>query len=113
MKGKTLMSSFLLVQTSIDSEEGAQKIADTVVSKRLGACCWIYGPISSTYWWKNKIEQNREWVCQIKTRDEVYDDLEQAIKEIHPYEEPEIVAIPISVGSQSFLHWIASETSEK
>ncbi len=107
------MSEFILVHTSIDSKDGAQKIADLVVSKRLAACCWISGPITSTYWWKRKMEQAEEWVCQIKTRQELYSDLEQAIKNIHPYEEPEIVAIPILLGSQSFLDWIIAETQAK
>ena len=107
------MTEFILVHTSIDSKEGAQKIADLVVSKRLAACCWISGPITSTYWWKGKMEQAEEWVCQIKTRQELYSDLEQAIKNIHPYEEPEIVAIPILMGSQSFLDWIIAETQAK
>jgi periplasmic divalent cation tolerance protein len=107
------MSEFILVHTSIDSKDGAQKIADLVVSKRLAACCWISGPITSTYWWKGKMEQAEEWVCQIKTRQELYSDLEQAIKNIHPYEEPEIVAIPILSGSQSFLDWIIAETQAK
>ncbi len=107
------MSEFILVHTSIDSKDGAQKIADLVVSKRLAACCWISGPITSTYWWKGKMEQAEEWVCQLKTRQELYSDLEQAIKNIHPYEEPEIVAIPILSGSQSFLDWIIAETQAK
>lgn len=107
------MGNFILVHTSIDSKDGAQKIADLVVSKRLGACCWISGPITSTYWWKGKMEQAEEWVCQIKTRQELYSDLEQAIKDIHPYEEPEIVAIPVLLGSQSFLDWITTETQAK
>jgi periplasmic divalent cation tolerance protein len=107
------MTEFILVHTSIDSKEGAQKIADLVVSKRLAACCWISGPITSTYWWKGKMEQAEEWVCQIKTRQELYSDLELAIKNIHPYEEPEIVAIPILLGSQSFLDWITAETQTK
>jgi len=105
------MSDFLLVQTSIDTKDGAQKIADTMVSNRLAACCWIYGPIHSTYWWKGKIEQAEEWVCQFKTRSKIYNDLEKAIREMHPYEEPEIVATPIAVGSLSFLSWITRETS--
>jgi periplasmic divalent cation tolerance protein len=105
------MTDFILVQTSSDSRDGAQKIADAVVGKHLAACCWVSGPITSTYWWKGKIEQAQEWVCSFKTRNELYNNLEQAIREIHPYEIPEIVATPIISGSQNYLDWITSETT--
>lgn len=59
------------------------------------------------------MEQSEEWVCSIKTRRELYDELEQAIKEIHSYEEPAIVATPFVVGSQSYFDWIVSETERK
>ena len=106
------MSTFLLVQTSIDTKEGAQMLASAIVSKRLAACCWISGPISSTYWWKGNMEQAEEWVCQFKTHDELYEELERTIRAIHPYEVPEIVATPITAGSQNFLQWILDETGK-
>src|SRR5437660_1356211 len=102
--------SFILVHTSIDAKEKAQALADTIVSQRLAACCWISGPISSTYWWKGQQEHAEEWVCQFKTREELYEDLERVLKQLHSYEEPEIVATPIAMGSQSFLQWIGAET---
>lgn len=104
------MTDFLIVQTSIDSREGAQKIAQTVVSQHLAACCWVSGPITSTYWWKENLEQAEEWVCQIKTRQELYPEVEQSIKAVHTYEEPEIIATPISAGSRGYLAWIEQET---
>jgi periplasmic divalent cation tolerance protein len=110
-KGGKTMTDFIVVQTSSDSRDGAQKIADAVVGKHLAACCWVSGPITSTYWWKGKIEQAQEWVCSFKTRNELYNNLEQAIREIHPYEIPEIVATPIISGSQNYLDWITSETT--
>jgi periplasmic divalent cation tolerance protein len=105
------MTDFVIVQTSIDSQDGAQKIADAVVSKHLAACCWVSGPITSTYWWKENMEKAEEWVCQIKTRKELYADVEQAIKAAHTYEEPEIIATPIIAGSQGYLAWIEQETT--
>jgi periplasmic divalent cation tolerance protein len=101
---------FLLVQTSIDSEDAAQQLADTLVDQRLAACCWVSGPMRSTYWWKGVHERAQEWVCQFKTRKDLYPELEQAIKLHHSYEEPEIVALPIVAGSASFLAWIEKET---
>ncbi len=66
------MNEFIEVHTTIDTREGAQKIADTLVSKRLAACVQISGPISSTYWWDGKMEQAQEWVCTAKTRKDLY-----------------------------------------
>ncbi|HLI87759.1 MAG TPA: divalent-cation tolerance protein CutA [Ktedonobacteraceae bacterium] len=107
------MTDFLIVYTAIDSRDGAQKIAEAVVGQRLAACCWISGPITSTYWWKEQMEQAEEWVCQIKTRADLYAQVEQVIKTVHTYDEPEIIATPISAGSQSYLDWIAGETGKR
>jgi periplasmic divalent cation tolerance protein len=107
------MPECILVHTSIDSKDQAQQLADKIVQDRLAACCWISGPIESAYWWKGKFEHNQEWVCQFKTRKELYPALEKALKALHTYEEPEIVAIPISAGSQSFLNWIVAETKQE
>jgi periplasmic divalent cation tolerance protein len=106
------MTDFLIVQTAIDARAGAQKIAEAVVSQRLAACCWVSGPITSTYWWRGKMEQAEEWVCQIKTRADLYAQVEQIIRALHTYDEPEIIAMPISGGSQSYLAWIEQETKE-
>jgi periplasmic divalent cation tolerance protein len=104
------MNEFIEVHTTIDTREGAQKIADTLVSKRLAACVQISGPISSTYWWDGKMEQAQEWVCTAKTRKDLYTQLEHAIKEVHTYETPEILAIDIVAGIKSYTDWIQQET---
>src|SRR5579884_1713071 len=106
------MAEVIQITVAINSEEGAHQIADTLVAKRLAASVWVSGPISSTYWWKGKTERATEWVCTIKTRRELYDTIEQTIKDLHPYEEPGILALPIVTGSQSYLHWIEQETQE-
>ena len=106
------MQEYIQVYTAIDSREAAQKIAQAVVSQRLVACCWVSGPITSTYWWEGKVEQAEEWVCTMKTRKALFDELERAIKAEHTYDVPEIVATPITSGSQSYLAWIEHETSE-
>lgn len=105
------MTEFLQVSTAIDSMEGARKIAEFLVSKRLAACVHVSGPITSTYWWQDKMETAHEWVCLAKTRKELYNAVEQAIRVVHPYEVPEIVAIPILMGNASYLDWIIHETS--
>jgi periplasmic divalent cation tolerance protein len=105
------MTTFILVQTSIDTKEAAQQLASSMVTKRLAACCWVSGPITSTYWWKGAMEQAQEWICSFKTREDLYKDLEKAISEIHSYEVPEIVATSIISSNQSYLDWIVSETT--
>jgi periplasmic divalent cation tolerance protein len=105
------MSGFIQVITAIDSEEGAQKIAHALVEQRLAACVHVAGPMTSTYWWQGKMEIEKEWTCAAKTRRELYRDVEKAIREVHPYAEPEIIALPIVAGSQSYLEWIATETA--
>ena len=105
------MQEYIQVYTAIDSKEAAQKIALAIVSQRLAACCWVSGPITSTYWWEDKVEQAEEWVCTMKTRKALFNKLEQAIKAAHTYDVPEIVATPIVAGNQSYLEWIEHETS--
>jgi len=104
------MAEFITVQTTIDSKEGAQKIAEAIVHKRLAACAQVAGPITSTYWWEGKLEQAEEWICTAKTRKELYSELEQAIRENHTYDTPEILAIPVVAGIKSYLDWIVNET---
>lgn len=105
------MTDFIQVTTAIDSEDGARQIANTLVSRRLAACVHITGPITSVYWWQGQMETAREWVCFAKTRQDLYAAVEAAIREVHPYDEPEILATPILTGSRSYLEWIVAETT--
>jgi len=107
------MTNFIEVHTTIDTREAAQKIAETLVTKRLAACVQISGPITSVYWWQGKIEHAQEWVCTAKTQKSLYYELEQAIKEAHSYDVPEILATEIVEGIQSYENWITEETSRQ
>jgi periplasmic divalent cation tolerance protein len=103
------MESFIQVTTTTESEEQAKKIADFLVGTKLAACVQIVGPITSIYRWKGKVENAQEWLCLIKTREDFYTDIESAIKEMHSYETPEIIAVPIIKGSKEYLQWLDSE----
>jgi periplasmic divalent cation tolerance protein len=105
------MAEYIQVHTTIDSREGAQKIATALVSKHLAACVQIAGPITSTYWWQGKMEQAEEWVCTAKTRSKLYNEVEQAIREAHTYDVPEILAVDIAAGNADYLNWVTQETS--
>src|SRR5437588_11832253 len=106
------MTNIIQVLTAIGSKGDAQKIATSAVSKRLAACAQVIGPISSTYWWQGAIETAEEWLCLLKTREDLYPDLEQDIRANHPYDVPEIIAMPVVSGNASYLAWIVSETQK-
>ena len=108
-----MISFFIQVSTTVDNREDAGKIAELVVSRRLAACAQVVGPIRSTYWWGGKIEDAEEWLCLMKTRAALYVKLEQAIRSVHPYDEPEIIALPVVEGSEGYLRWIEGETSDQ
>ncbi len=105
------MTEFIQVTTAIDSKERAQHLAEAIVKNRLAACVHVYGPITSSYWWQGNMEVAEEWVCAAKTRKDLYEDLADILKSLHPYEAPEIIAMPIIAGSQGYLDWIVQETT--
>ena len=103
------MEEYIQVFTTTEKKEDAEKIAKTLLEKRLAGCVQIVGPIESTYWWKGNVETAEEWLLFIKTRKNLYEELEKAVKEIHPYETPEIIAMPIVTGSKDYLEWLRNE----
>lgn len=104
------MGDHIQVLVSIDSEERAHALQRLLLEERAAACVQVFGPISSAYWWQGQIEEAQEWLCLAKTRRSEYPRLESLVKENHPYETPEIVAIPILAGSKKYLAWIDAET---
>jgi|SRR5664280_1096865 periplasmic divalent cation tolerance protein len=107
------MKSYLQVTTTTETKEQAQTIAQHLVETKLAVCVQITGPITSIYRWKGKLENAQEWLCLIKTRDDLYNKVEAAIKSKHPYETPEIIAVPIVKGSKEYLSWLDDELGDK
>jgi periplasmic divalent cation tolerance protein len=99
-----------VVLVTAASREEAEAIAQTLVQERLAACV-NFMPIQSVYTWQGKVHQEEEWQLVIKTDLNQFADLEAKIREIHSYEVPEIIALPILVGSQPYLNWIAERVS--
>jgi periplasmic divalent cation tolerance protein len=97
--------SYILVQVSAASIEEATKIAEVVVEQKLVACAQIV-PIRSVYFWQNVRQNEDEWLILMKTRFEMYRHLEACVQEIHSYELPEIIALPIIAGSSAYFTWI-------
>jgi len=105
------MPDYIQVQTSAGSEQEAERISTALVERRLAACVQVSGPVSSRYRWQGEVEHEREWLCVAKTEAGRYDEIEAAIRELHSYDEPEIVATPIVAGSKAYLAWIEDSTS--
>ena len=99
-------AEYLQVTTTAGSEEEAERIGAALVERRLAACVQVVGPIASHYRWQGAVERATEWVCVAKTSTVRYAELEAAIRELHSYDEPEIVATPIVAASPGYLEWL-------
>jgi periplasmic divalent cation tolerance protein len=105
------MTDAIQVITTTSSREEARKIARALVERRLAACVQVSGPIASTYRWQGAIETSEEWMCTAKTRSSSYAAVESAIRELHSYDVPEILAIEVTNGSRAYLDWLAGEVT--
>ena len=105
------MNDAVIILTNLPDREAAVKLANELVAKKLAACVNVLSECTSVYRWKGTIESAREVPVLIKTRAARYADVEAAIRGLHPYELPEIVAVPIVRGFDDYLQWVADETS--
>ena len=106
------MTDYIQVLTTIDDETKAAQIAAALVEERLAACVQVMGPMTSTYRWKGQIQTSREWLCVAKTRRDRYDEVEAAIRRVHSYELPEILAVPVVAGGRDYLAWLDGEVGQ-
>ena len=102
--------SALMVMTSVPDLDVASRLAHVLVERRLAACVNIMAACTSVYRWHGKLETATEVPLLIKTRAEIYEEVEAAIKSLHPYELPEIVAVSIEHGLPAYLDWVHTET---
>lgn len=102
--------SNLLVLTNLPDRAAAERIADMLIGGQLAACVNILAPCRSVYRWKGEVQHDEEHPMLIKTSVERYAALEEALRAAHPYELPEIVAVPIERGLPAYLAWVAAET---
>ncbi|MFQ5906329.1 MAG: divalent-cation tolerance protein CutA [bacterium] len=103
---------FSIIYTTTDSDQEAEKISKELLEKRLVACANIF-PINSLYWWQGKIERSGEVAVIFKTRTELLDSAIEAIRQLHSYEVPCIVAYEMTTGHQAYLDWIETETGKE
>ena len=103
--------SALLVITNLPERAAAEKLAEALIARRLAACINILAPCRSVYRWRGAVQHDEEHPVLIKTTRAAYAELEAQIRAHHPYELPEIIAVPIERGLPAYLDWVAAETA--
>jgi len=106
------MNEAIQIETTTSDPADAERIAAALVARRLAACVQVTGPVDSTFRWKDQVETSQEWRCLIKTSRARFADVEQTIRELHTYEVPEIIGVPIVVGNASYLEWLEESVSD-
>jgi periplasmic divalent cation tolerance protein len=104
--GMKEMESYIQVVTTTENKKDAEIIAGVLIDRKLAGCIQIVGPITSIYRWKGQVETAEEWQCMIKSRQDLYEEIEKAIKSMHSYEVPEIIALPIHKISRDYRDWL-------
>ena len=107
------MSDALVVLVTAPARAAAERIAETLVGEQLAACVNIVGPIRSIYRWQGEICRDDEQLLVIKTTRGCFAALEARVRALHSYDVPEIIALPIELGSAAYLEWITSVTGDK
>ena len=111
MAKETVAGNPLQVFCTIDSELGARELASSLVRDRHAACVQVVGPVHSVYRWHGAVEEASEWLLLMKTSRSAFPSLREAVRAAHPYEMPEVVAVPIESGLPEYLSWIAESTT--
>ncbi len=104
------MTDALVVLVTVPSRAEAERIAAAVVGERLAACVNVVGPVRSIYRWEGAVCREDEHLLVFKTSRARYSELAARVQALHPYELPEIIALPIEAGLAAYLAWIAAET---
>ncbi|NDJ18603.1 divalent-cation tolerance protein CutA [Myxacorys almedinensis] len=100
-----------VILVTATSQQEAEKIAQTLICSKLAACATLF-PVQSIYTWQGDMHQDQEWQLFIKSDLDRFDELEATIRQLHSYEVPEIIALPIVAGSQPYLHWISQQVGQ-
>ncbi len=100
----------LMVYMTMSDGEEARRIGAALVERRLAACVNILPPIQSIYWWEDAVQQAEEVACVAKTEEDRFEELCAAVRSMHSYETPCIVALPLAAGDRDFLTWLREST---
>lgn len=106
------MNEFVVVFITVGSAEEGQRLARALVEERLAACVNRLRPVQSVYRWRGAVEQSEEELLIVKTTRDVFDSLQKKVRELHSSSVPEIIALPIVEGSESYLQWLEEQVSE-
>jgi periplasmic divalent cation tolerance protein len=98
--------AYIIVLMTAKSKEEVEKIVNTLLEERLIACANIIDSVSSLFWWQGKIEQEKEVLTIMKSSESLFKKLSQRVIDLHSYEVPEILALPVVNGLKSYLDWI-------
>lgn len=105
-------TSYCMIMTTAGSQDEAEGLAAMLVQEQLAACVQITS-ITSTYTWQGGLNKDAEWLLLIKTRADLYGQVEDALLKHHSYDTPEIIQVPITQGSRDYLVWIDENTKSK
>jgi len=105
------MSNFVQVSTATETREQAVRLAESAVRARLAAGAQVVGPVTSVFWHLGEFGIGEEWQLLLKTIEERYTALEAHLLEHHPWDKPEVVAVPVVAGSEIYLRWVAECTT--
>lgn len=103
------MNKYIMITTTFDNKDEANKISELLLKDRLVSCCQLSN-ITSSYHWKGRIEHTEEYLLQMKSKKELYKEIEKVILDNHSYEIPQIIAYDITDGYKGYLDWIKEET---
>jgi periplasmic divalent cation tolerance protein len=103
----------VIVHITASNAAEASDIAEALLKERLAACANVVESVKSMYWWKGNLEHDDEALIIIKTTERKFDELAARVRELHSYENPEIIALPILKGSADYLAWIDAEVDPK
>lgn len=106
------MERYLVVLTTFPERKKAESICKTLIREKIAACCQIFG-IKSFYWWKEKIEESKEYLCLIKTEKSMFSKLKKRLISIHPYKVPEIVCLEAKYIEKKYAQWIKETIRRK
>lgn len=106
------MSEYIAIFVTASSGQEAETIAKDLVGSRLVACANIFPEIRSVFRWKGEVQNEREVFLMMKSRTALFDRIERRVRELHSYEVPEIVAVPLVKGSPPYLDWVGEETAD-
>lgn len=107
------MENLLVVYITCPSYEAAETLSRQLLEEKLAACCNILQGVRSLFWWENKIDEDEESLIIVKTQKTRLNELVEFVQEHHPYDVPEVIALPIVGGSQEYLDWVKQETTDE